>query len=245
MTWLRTIVWIAYAILWIGGVGAHLLYGATPPNTAWAAPAFLLIAAILVLLHTDIRRPLIAGALGFTAEAIGVRFGFPFGAYRYSNVLAPAWIGVPLGIGAAWMILVTYIRQRLGRTRAYVCLAAGFMVAIDLLIDPIAANLLHYWEWKTSGVYFGIPLSNFAGWLLVSLMIFTTQPPLAPNRGVRVLGVSVILFFTAIASIHHLWIPAFVGVSIVALDARVFRPLITRWRQHAGGTSSSIRRGPQ
>ena len=223
---LRIILWVAYAVLWIGGVGAHLLYGATPPDTAWAAPVFLLVGGVLVLLNTKPWRPLLAAAIGFAAEAIGVRFGFPFGAYRYTAVLAPSIFGVPIVIAAAWMILVTYLRQRLRRGQMYVVYAAFLMFAIDLLIDPVSTNILHFWEWRASGFYFGIPLSNFAGWILVSALIFITQPVLVPNRGVRVLGVSMILLFTVIAFVHHLWIPGIVGVTIAATDVyAVFRSI--------------------
>ncbi len=221
---LRIILWVAYAVLWIGGVGAHVLHGATPPDTAWAAPVFLLVGGALVLLHTEPRKPLLAAAIGFAAEAIGVRFGFPFGAYRYTAALAPSILGVPIVIAAAWMILVTYLRQRLRSSRMYVVYAALLMFAIDLLIDPVSTNTLHFWEWKAGGFYFGVPLSNFAGWILVSVILFILQPPLAPKRAIRVLGVSVILFFTAIALVHHLWIPGIVGICIVATDAyAVFR----------------------
>jgi uncharacterized membrane protein len=54
----------------------------------WAAPVFLFLAALIVLLTTepsDLARLLTASVIGFAAEAIGVRYGFVFGAYSYTG----------------------------------------------------------------------------------------------------------------------------------------------------------------
>ena len=56
----------------------------------WAAPVFLFLAALIVLLTTepaDLARLLTASVIGFAAEAIGVRYGFVFGAYSYTGEL--------------------------------------------------------------------------------------------------------------------------------------------------------------
>jgi len=206
------LLWAAYAFLWLGGVGSHILTGGTPANMAWAAPVFLALAAVIAVRgEWPHSKPIaIAASIGFVAEAIGVASGYPFGPYRYTPVLAPMLLGVPVVVIGAWMALFVYVRQmRLG-----IMLSAALMAALDLVIDPLAANFLGYWEWLGGGPYYGVPLLNFAGWFAVSLLIFLVAPrKTIPNRAALWLGTSILLFFTAIAAAHAYFLPATLGVA--------------------------------
>ncbi|MBI1910201.1 MAG: carotenoid biosynthesis protein [Deltaproteobacteria bacterium] len=56
--------------------------------------------------------------------------------------------------------------------------ASLLMVVLDLLADPLAYRgdrwfLGKIYDYASPGLYFGIPLSNFAGWFLVALVIFS------------------------------------------------------------------------
>ncbi|GHE26712.1 hypothetical protein GCM10017673_30860 [Streptosporangium violaceochromogenes] len=55
---------------------------------------------------------------------------------------------------------------RLGR----VVVGAGALTAWDLFLDPQMTRL-GLWSWAEPGLYRGIPAGNFAGWLLVSLLV--------------------------------------------------------------------------
>ncbi|HEX8127948.1 MAG TPA: carotenoid biosynthesis protein [Pyrinomonadaceae bacterium] len=101
--------------------------------------------------------------------------------------------------------------------------AAPWMTAIYLVIDPPAANQLGYWRWAEGGVYYGIPLSNFAGWFVVSLSIFALlRLPTYPNLWHRLTGASIILFFTLIALSFQLWTAALVGFALCAIDVLLY-----------------------
>ena len=209
--WLNIGLWTAYAINWLGGVGGHFLFGGTPADMAWAAPVFLLLATLLVFIADaeDWRGLLISFVVGFAAEAIGVATGYPFGRYVYSDVLAPAIVGVPPVMAGAWMILVATVRQM----RLPIWAGALMMVAIDLVIDPLAANTLRFWQWQNPGLYYGIPFTNFAGWLVVSLFILALlRAHPRRNRQVVTVGVSIVLFFVLVGLAHHYFVPACVGV---------------------------------
>lgn len=218
----------AYALMWVGGVGSHVWFESTPAQTAWAAPAFLLLAGVIVIV-TSRRGELAllpaASLLGFAAEVVGVRYGFLFGDYVYTGALGPRLFGVPLVMASAWMVLVAYIRQALMKFRlpawAEASIAATWMTAIDLVIDPLAAGTLNYWRWGGAGVYYGVPARNFAGWLAVSLLIFGTVGVLfrrgrQSNAYARLIGLSIILFFTAIALAHSLILAGAIGMSLCA-----------------------------
>jgi bisanhydrobacterioruberin hydratase len=89
------------------------------------------------------------------------------------------------------------------------------MVAIDLLIDPLAANSLGYWRWIETGAYYGVPARNFLGWFLVSFMIFgiVRQHPQS-DLWARSVGLSILLFFTVIALAYQLALAAGVGLAL-------------------------------
>ncbi len=157
---------------------------------------------------------LMAAAIGFVAETIGVRTAFPFGAYQYTMVLAPSLFGVPLVVAGAWMVLAAYVRQM----RAGIVGSAAWMAALDLVIDPLAANDLGYWHWRGGGPYYGVPVLNFIGWFVVSLLIFAVLRREAPrNDSIRLLGSAILLFFAAIAMVHHFFFVAALGGSLAGV----------------------------
>lgn len=234
-----------YAVLWAGGVAHHFLYGGVGAGQNWLASLFLAVAGALVLLGARGARELrlLGGvaALGFAVELVGVRTGLPFGSYAYTDVLEPRLFGVPLVMSAAWMTLVAYVRQALGRaglpTWAGVVAGAAWMTAIDLLIDPLAANRLGYWRWAGGGVYYGIPALNFAGWFVTSLLAFyLVRRGREPNRWARRAGLSIVLFFTLLAVAHALYLAALVGGGLCLLDLLVG---VRRFRGREGRPSRS------
>ncbi|MGA9769752.1 MAG: carotenoid biosynthesis protein [Blastocatellia bacterium] len=209
--------------MWVGGVGSHFLTGQAPRDAKWAAPAFLFLAALIVLLTTGragLARLLTASGLGFAAEAVGVRYGFVFGVYSYTRELGPQIFGVPLAMACAWMALVAYADQMLPDrlpVAVRATIAALWLTAIDLVIDPLAAGELGYWHWANRGAYYGIPASNFAGWFTVSVLIFGLVGLLfgrgrQRNSLARHIGLSLILFFTFIALAHQFAVITIIGV---------------------------------
>ena len=55
-------------------------------------------------------------------------------------------------------------------------LGAGFFVYLDIIIDPVALRgdrwfLGRIYGYPDGGVYFGIPISNFIGWLVVGILL--------------------------------------------------------------------------
>lgn len=216
--WLLAIGGFLYAVLWAGGLAGQVLFGRAHPGPHWAGPAFLLAAAALVLTAGwhDWRALGIAAAIGFASEVLGVQTGIPFGTYRYTDVLAPGLWGVPLAMACAWLVLTAYVRQMQAPLR----LAAVWMAAIDLVIEPLAANELDYWRWSGRSFWYGAPYTNFIGWYLVSVIIFYAARRLPPRNWIVVtVGISVQLFFIVAALVHRLYLPAAIGVALAAVGA--------------------------
>ncbi|NVO33370.1 carotenoid biosynthesis protein [Hymenobacter lapidiphilus] len=107
--------------------------------------------------------------MGFFVEVVGTRTGLLFGNYEYGASLGIKWLDVPLIIGVNWVIvtysagvLATYLPVP-GFVRAIA--AALLMVGLDICIEPVAARY-DFWNWQ----YDVIPLLNFKGWFVVSLI---------------------------------------------------------------------------
>ena len=126
--------------------------------------------------------------VSFSLENIGVLSGFPFGSYYYSDALGPKLGEVPILIGfsyvgasyASWVVALILLRVWTSPLRGALTVvvplfAAIFMVMWDLTFDPANSTIQKWWIWGDGGAYFGVPISNFAGWYLtvfVFMLIF-------------------------------------------------------------------------
>lgn len=219
-----------YALLWTGGVVSHFLWQRTPPDAEWTAPSFLACAAALLLAGSrGARRWLVlAGMAGFGVELAGSKLGVPFGWYAYGTALRPALAGVPVVMACAWMILLAYVKsglQDLPLPRYGAALAgAAWMTAIDTVIDPVATAALGYWRWHAPGFYYGVPLSNFAGWMATSALLLASGAAVRlDNRRARPIGLSIVAFFGLIAAAHRMAAPAALAFGLCALDLALGR----------------------
>lgn len=101
----------------------------------------------------------------------------PFGCYYYEN-LRPQLFGAALFVPFAWAIFgfVSYLTARhfIENKTSKIVFAAVLMVILDLSIDPIMTSW-RAWVWETTtGInWFGIPWTNYLGWLIVSLTFFS------------------------------------------------------------------------
>ncbi|WP_245651885.1 carotenoid biosynthesis protein [Streptosporangium amethystogenes] len=114
-------------------------------------------------------------ATGYAAEWVGTRTGLPFGDYHYTGALQPVLGGVPVIVALAWggMGLAAHAVAAAiapGSRAARVALGAPALTAWDVFLDPQMTRL-GLWVWHDPGPYRGVPLGNFAGWLVVSLLV--------------------------------------------------------------------------
>jgi putative membrane protein len=127
---------------------------------------------------------LVTAGAGFTAEAVGVATGMPFGDYSYAGSLGWRLLGVPLVVPLAWT-MAAYPALLVGRRLGHPVLAGAWALASwDLFLDPqmVAAG---HWRWEDvqhslPGVP-GIPVSNLLGWLGVALLVMALLSRL-PDR---------------------------------------------------------------
>jgi putative membrane protein len=213
---------------------SYVVLGGPPAHMQWAGPVFMALAAGLCLIYSTGRYRValaLAGIVGFATEVLGVWTGFPFGAYEYTHAFAPLLIEVPLVMICAWAVLAGYLdgllRPFVKHPLARALAGALGLTAIDLVLDPVAAGPMNLWEWAHEGRYYGIPLTNFVGWFVVGLAVFAVllalgrREPVSPK--LRMIGLSMVLFFTAIAFGQRLLLAGCWGLGLCFLHAYLAR----------------------
>ena len=247
-------------------LGGRALHVATVVAVLAFAAASLAHAAVTAGPAVAVRVLVVAGGVGLLAEAVGVATGLPFGAYHYADTLGPRLAGVPLVVPLAWT-MTAYPCLLLGRALAparwaAVALAAWTLAAWDLFLDPQMVADGH-WTWThpdpgLPGIP-GVPLTNTAGWLLVSAVLIAALdralprralPPRAPGAGAPPPDAAVpalLLGWTWLGSVTGNLVffdrPAVAGYGGLAMGATVLpyllhvaRPHPARPRRRAAGT---------
>jgi putative membrane protein len=173
-----------------------------------------------------LRVAVVVAALAWAAEAFGAATGFPFGAYRYTAALQPQLAQVQLLVPLAWLMLLppawAAAQAIVGSARPlrFALASALAFTAWDLLLDPHMVSW-GFWVWAAPSGYFGIPWTNFLGWLLVSGAITRlVRPAGVPVRPLLlVYTITWALEAMGLAFFWHLPGPAAVGGLAVGLFA--------------------------
>jgi uncharacterized membrane protein len=165
--------------------------------------------------------------VAFVAEYSSTRIGFPFGLYAYSgatkgrevflsNVPFFDPLSFPFLAYASWCLA----RLALGRARGFavVALAGASMMLADVVIDPLAVRggrwfLGNVFSYPSGGVYFGVPISNFAGWWLVGSAIVGTFLLLGSSERVEAPGPGVGLYYAVLS--FNLLLTAWIGEPVL------------------------------
>ena len=232
-------------------------------------PAWLAFNPALVLAGTLVMRsPLIAGlaplvdrhaAVGLLAvtaytyaiEFVAVTTGIPYGHFVYETQLGPMVFGmvpaalpiffVPLVVNA-FLLSVLLLGRGAGTAVRRFALALGILVLVDLVLDPAAVSL-GFWRYLDGGLYYGVPISNYAGWLLsgavaIAAIDFTfgwralqarleTCPYLLDDL------VSFTVLWGLVNAVFGNWIPVVLTVLLVGTLVRVdrFDLVVPRWME--------------
>jgi len=144
--------------------------------------------------------------IAWLSEYSSIHWGFPYGDYYYipTTVSKELWIaGVPFMDSLSYVFLsycsystaifllsplivakgkIFLLDNPALRSSWQTLILGSFLfVFLDIIIDPVALQghrwfLGQIYGYRVEGIYFGIPMSNFAGWLLVGLvMVYALQ----------------------------------------------------------------------
>ena len=172
------------------------------------------------------RSLLALAAFGYGVEALGVVTGFPYGPFHYGDALGGRIFGLvpyllpvsyaPLVIGA----VAASWRSELQSRALWILRSALLLVLIDGVLDPAAASL-GFWVWPEGGAYYGVPLSNYAGWLLSgflasALLLAAGRWRAAPPPALLDSAVITLSFWIGVSLFSGLAFPALLGVALFA-----------------------------
>lgn len=230
--------WAIFIIYFSVGVGL-MLTPLEPPFGALSDFLFILFAATVVFLNEARMigwgKALAAFAwvaiVSATIETVGTLTGFPFGNYTYTEAFGPRLFGLlPLAIPLAWWLvlmpvyrLLEYVRQ--ARKVVFVGLVAIAVTLVDFVIEPVAVVIKGYWVWHDGGFYYGVPWTNFVGWILTALVltiglnrIIPLSDPFAPPSCRRHgwLLTLVLVFFMVVLLRDGIYPPAILCLLLIA-----------------------------
>ena len=157
--------------------------GVLPPPVAFNGFLILLGTAVMrsplavgLLRVTDRRAATGVGLLtvySYAIEYIGVHTGRPYGEFFYGVDLGPIVGGVPLGLPIffiplvmnAYLLCLLLLGDRAASTAVRLLAVIATVITMDVVLDP-GAVALGFWVYPNGGVFYGVPLSNYVGWIL-------------------------------------------------------------------------------
>lgn len=187
---------IARPLCWtlIGAYAASMLLPLVVP--AFAAWAFFVQIGLLTcfgLAHGSVRYGL-TGMLVFLAsmvvvvnvlENISIGTGFPFGNFHHTAASGPQIFNVPIITGfayfsagyVAWILASTLLGESDVETDRLSLLSTPIVAMFiltgwDACIDPIGGTVARNWVWEDGGGYYGVPISNYLGWMLTTWLAY-------------------------------------------------------------------------
>lgn len=163
--------------------------------------AFLLVCVPHVGWKRSLTFTLTGYFIAFGSEWLSINTGFPYGWYYYIDTTSSRelWVaGVPFFDSLSYVFLAycsystalfilsplkswrwnvaTLETRRIRRSFSALLLGAILQTCLDIVIDPVALQgrrwfLGQIYGYRESGLHFGVPLSNYAGWLLTSICL--------------------------------------------------------------------------
>ncbi len=142
--------------------------------------------------------------ISLTAELSGTHTGYPFGPYGYSGLLGYKVLGlVPFNIPTSWFFMLYCSLAICGRLLsarddargrwAWAAVAGLVLTAWDVSMDPAMVRTAHWtWHlaaagqqtllqrWFVSDLFYGMPLSNWIGWLLTGTIVARVMLAIVP-----------------------------------------------------------------
>ncbi len=129
---------------------------------------------------------IIIATVSFFVEALGVATGLVFGNYYYPDgPLGPLLLGVPpliqlqyFAMGYGCLMIARSVTSTLNSAARGVTLVVGAIIGafgmtmLDLASDPRQSTQLGMWVWRDGGPFFGVPVHNFVGWFVETLIFF-------------------------------------------------------------------------
>lgn len=122
----------------------------------------------------------------FAMENLGATTAWPFGHYHFEVgenllhvgviplIVGPLWFGMGY---FSWHVAAALLGAPPRPSRKFERLALPLVAAFvmtqwDVVMEPAGSTIAKAWIWHDGGGHFGVPLSNYAGWLLTTWLFY-------------------------------------------------------------------------
>ncbi|MGY3133937.1 putative membrane protein [Bradyrhizobium sp. USDA 4501] len=242
------VLWLSIAGILAAAIGFS--WNPTPLAQALAV-SFIICALIHAAVAYRARHALmllvVSSSIAFAMENLGTTTGLPFGNYHFEVganlphvgvipiIVGPLWFGAGYFSWSVASVLMDGADRQLDRPINLVGLpivAAFVMTQWDLVMDAPNSTIAGVWLWHDGGGVFGVPLSNYLGWLLTSWLIFQAfalylrRSSLGPYPTTSLKLPLIGIFFYVGAGLTHV-VPWIMGQTGKAVDARGYS-----WQVH-------------
>ena len=134
---------------------------------------------------------------GYLIEYAGVKTGFPFGDYTYTDKLQPQLFNVPLAISLSWVVVVVSSFQIVFSNDsknlfAKIVYSSLIVLGIDLMLEPFAAFINLFWIWSKGFV----PIQNYISWFIVAVIFSTLLYLLLRKKSIDADKNSILVYYT-------------------------------------------------
>jgi len=186
------------------------------------------------------------GLFALTIESIGIHTGFPYSHFEYTMPFGYRLLGTtPWTVFIAWSPLVIgsyLIANKLCIKKwSQFLVYIGILVSSDIVLDPgaVARGL---WQYTNGGLWFNVPLQNFAGWIFSGSLAYiiicnilrknhstiqlNSNSKTYSQLGTLSLLLSIFLW-SGVNAGYALWLPAIIGIILgnILLYSVIKKPL--------------------
>lgn len=183
----HTVLWVLLALSYLAAFAPPGLPGILSLLIGWLPVVFALWHFIAWAgWRYAIGGLIVIATVSFFVEALGVATGLVFGNYYYPDgPLGPLLLGVPpliqlqyFAMGYGCLMIARSVTSTLSSAARGVTLVVGAIIGafgmtmLDLASDPRQSTQLGMWVWRDGGPFFGVPVHNFVGWFVETLIFF-------------------------------------------------------------------------
>lgn len=223
---------LAFILIIVAFFVAHIEIN---PQLSWISVIFIISLALPsylgLITWLGLKKALITiftlSIYALAIETFAIITGIPYSNFEYSSLIGMKILGytpftvpfsfVPLFIGSIYLASL-----KSSNKFKIIILAAVFVLIADLVLDP-AAVALNFWIWETKGIFYGVPLMNFIGWVItgiIAALIFAglLKDKINDSNKPKSLVSSLFLilsFWTAVCIYLWLLIPGIIGIFLL------------------------------
>jgi putative membrane protein len=233
---LRWLLIIPGILFFLGGFFVAIL--GIDPSLAFVSALFVLVLAfpsfwVCYRWLGRVKGLVVLGILCIHAiimESLAVLTGVLYGSFSYGSIVGWKIFGItPWTVPFAYVPLVLgtvpFASQLVNKYWQLILTSTLLLVVIDMVLDP-GAILLGMWYYDAGGIYYGVPWSNFFGWLISgalssTIFIYFSKEKIQEQKNIdfpmnlTLSTIYILAFWCSVALWSGMVFPALIGALLI------------------------------